>query len=56
MRDHLYSVLSHKCSIGMISGIGGEALYIAGFHEDQLITLDPHYVQPENEGEKLYYN
>lgn len=31
--------------MGMISGIGGEAIYVAGYHEDQLIALDPHYVQ-----------
>ena len=50
MRDHLYALLDHKYSIGMISGIGGEAIYVAGYHEDQFIALDPHYVQPEQEG------
>ena len=45
MRDHLIFVLSHESSIGMITGIGGEAIYVAGLHEDQLIALDPHYVQ-----------
>lgn len=28
---------------------------MAGFHEDNFITLDPHYVQPESEGQKLYF-
>lgn len=42
--------------MGMISGIGGEAIYVAGYHEDQLIALDPHYVQSEVEGEKSYLN
>jgi hypothetical protein len=40
----------------MITGIGGEAIYVAGFHERQLIALDPHYVQSENQGEKNYFN
>jgi hypothetical protein len=56
MRDHLYQLLGHKNSIGMISGIGGEAIYIAGYYEQQLITLDPHFVQSETEGEKIYFN
>ncbi len=56
MRGHLYEVLGHKNSIGMISGIGGEAIYIAGYYQDQLIALDPHFVQSETEGEKIYFN
>jgi hypothetical protein len=48
MKDHLYAVLQHNKSIGMITGIGGEAIYVAGYFEDQLIALDPHYVQSEN--------
>ena len=56
MREHLYAVLGHPYSIGMISGIGGEAIYIAGYYEDQLIALDPHFVQSETEGEKIYFN
>lgn len=49
-------MLRHPNSIGMISGIGGEAIYIAGYYEDQLIALDPHFVQSEDEGEKIYFN
>lgn len=45
LKDHLNFILQHKNSMGMISGIGGEAIYVAGYHEDQLIALDPHYVQ-----------
>lgn len=48
MRDHLNTVLENKRSTGMITGIGGEAIYVVGYYEDQLIALDPHYVQSES--------
>lgn len=30
---------------GAISGVRGQALYILGHYDDQIIFLDPHYVQ-----------
>jgi hypothetical protein len=54
--EHVFAILEHRFSIGMITGIGGEAIYVAGFQERHLIALDPHYVQSENQGEKNYFN
>ena len=39
----------------MIGGVGGEAIYIVGHHEDNIIILDPHYVQSEKDGEGIYF-
>ena len=39
----------------MIGGIGGEAIYIVGHHEDNFIILDPHYIQEEKNGEGIYF-
>lgn len=32
MEDHIKSILESKFSIGLISAIGGQAIYIAGYH------------------------
>lgn len=32
MKDHIEFLLGYKFSVGMISGIGGEAIYVIGFH------------------------
>lgn len=29
----------------MIAGIGNQALFVTGFHDEYAIVLDPHYVQ-----------
>ena len=43
--SHIFKLLQQKSFIGMIGGVGGEAMYIVGYHEDNLIPFDPHYVQ-----------
>lgn len=40
---------------GMIGGVSSQALYIVGFQDDKVICMDPHYVQDENEPEKVRY-
>ena len=42
---HLLQLIKDKRFVGMISGSGGEALYVVGAFEDLAIILDPHYVQ-----------
>jgi cysteine protease ATG4 len=38
-------MLSLPYSLGIIGGVPGKALYIVGFEGDEIIYLDPHYVQ-----------
>lgn len=41
---------------GMIGGVSNQALYIVGFQDEKVICLDPHYVQDEDEQEKVRYH
>eukprot|EP01017_Pseudomicrothorax_dubius_P013311 TRINITY_DN15806_c0_g1_i2.p1 TRINITY_DN15806_c0_g1~~TRINITY_DN15806_c0_g1_i2.p1 ORF type:complete len:313 (-),score=34.80 TRINITY_DN15806_c0_g1_i2:80-1018(-) len=43
--DLLKELLKCKYSVGMMSGVKDNALYIVGYQNDSFIVLDPHYVQ-----------
>lgn len=44
--------LSQPQSIGMIGGMGRSAIYVVGYQEDQLLYIDPHYVQKASRDEE----
>lgn len=34
---------------GLLGGVPREAMYIVGFKDDKVISLDPHYVQEDSQ-------
>ena len=52
---HIISLIDHPNFAGMIGGIGGEAIYIVGHQDQELIILDPHYIQSENQSNTIYF-
>ncbi|CAG0914162.1 unnamed protein product [Notodromas monacha] len=42
----LKAFLSHECCVGVIGGKPKHSLYFIGFQGENLISMDPHFVQP----------
>jgi hypothetical protein len=43
----LLNILNIECSLGAIGGIPKKGLYFVGYENQDLLCLDPHYVQEE---------
>ena len=53
--DSFFALMDHKFTLGVLGGIGGEAVYIVGYQDKNLIVLDPHYIQTQNDGESIHF-
>ena len=42
---HFFHLMKSQYFCGAIGGVRGQALYLLGHYDDQIIFLDPHYVQ-----------
>ena len=53
--DSFFALMENKFSLGVLGGIGGEAIYIVGHQDKDLIAMDPHYIQTQNDGESIHF-
>lgn len=53
--SHAKHLMKMPSFCGMLGGVSNQALYIVGFQDEKVICLDPHYVQDEDEPDKVRY-